>query len=115
MRTITVVLLALLGMTLTGVSAHAGAWCANYLRGVSNCGYSSADQWLGHRARPWQWILRPEPLPGDGLRVGRKLGYSQVAEALSAQLLVRPPTHNSSSARPACHTVIAGHSALSRA
>jgi hypothetical protein len=44
MRTITVVLLALLGMTLTGVSANAGAWCANYLRGVSNCGYSSADQ-----------------------------------------------------------------------
>ena len=44
MRTITVVLLALLGTALTGVSANAGAWCANYLRGVSNCGYSSAGQ-----------------------------------------------------------------------
>jgi hypothetical protein len=42
---------------------------------------------LGHRARPRRWILRPEPLPGDGLRVGRKLEYSQVAEALPAQLL----------------------------
>ena len=44
---------------------------------------------LGHRARPRRWILRPEPLPGDGLRVGRKLEYSQVAEALPAQLLGR--------------------------
>jgi hypothetical protein len=43
---------------------------------------------LGHRARRWQCILCPEPLPGDGLRdVGWKLEYSQPAEALSAQLL----------------------------
>jgi len=44
MRTITVALLALLATALTGVSANAGAWCANYQRGVSNCGYSSANQ-----------------------------------------------------------------------
>src|SRR5262249_56520354 len=43
---------------------------------------------LGHRARRWQCILRPEPLPGDGLREGRKLEYSERVEALSAQLLL---------------------------
>jgi len=42
---------------------------------------------LGHRARPRRWILRPEPLPGDGLRVGRKLEFSQPVVARSAQLL----------------------------
>ena len=46
MRTIAGVLLALLGTALTGVSANASAWCANDLRGVSNRGYSSADQCL---------------------------------------------------------------------
>ena len=44
MRTIVVVALALLGMALTDTSADAGAWCANYRRGVSNCGYSSYAQ-----------------------------------------------------------------------
>jgi hypothetical protein len=45
---------------------------------------------LGHRSRPWQCILRAEPLPGDGLRDGRrKLEYPQPAETLSAQLLER--------------------------
>jgi len=44
MRTVTVVFLALLGIVLTDTSADAGAWCANYRRGVSNCGYSSYAQ-----------------------------------------------------------------------
>jgi hypothetical protein len=44
---------------------------------------------LGHRTRPRRWILRPEPLPGDGLRVGRKLEFSQPVAARSAQLLER--------------------------
>jgi hypothetical protein len=35
-----VVFLALLGIALTDTSADAGAWCANYRRGVSNCDYS---------------------------------------------------------------------------
>ena len=55
---------------------------------------------LGHRARPRRWILRPKPLPGDGLRVGRKLEYSQL-ETLSAQLL-GPHTHRSSFVSAAC-------------
>ena len=87
MRTITAVLLALLGMALTGISADAGPWCANYLRGVSNCGYSSSEQcWATVRGVGNAFCA--EPLPGDGLRdVGWKLEYSQPAEALSAQLL----------------------------
>jgi hypothetical protein len=101
MRTITAVLLALFGIALTGVSADAGAWCANYTRGVSNCGYSSAAM-LGHRARPRQWLLRPEPLPGDGLRHGRKLECPQPVEERSARLLGRPRTHKSSSVSAAC-------------
>ena len=66
MRTIGVVLLALLGMALTGNSANAGSWCANYLRGVSNCGYSSFDQcW----ATVWGLgaaFCAPNPYPGTG-------------------------------------------------
>jgi hypothetical protein len=64
MRTITAVLLALLGLSLTGISADAGPWCANYLRGVSNCGYSSAEQcW----ATVWglaDGFCAPNPFPG---------------------------------------------------
>ena len=44
MRTVVVVFLALLGMALSNTFADAGAWCANYRRGVSNCGYSSFAQ-----------------------------------------------------------------------
>jgi hypothetical protein len=41
MRTIVLVLLALAGISLTSTDADAGAWCASYRRGVSNCSYSS--------------------------------------------------------------------------
>ena len=44
MRTIVPLLLALVGMSLTSTYADAGAWCATYRRGVSNCGYSSFEQ-----------------------------------------------------------------------
>ena len=44
MRTIVLVLLALAGISLTSADADAGAWCASYRRGVSNCGYSSYEQ-----------------------------------------------------------------------
>jgi hypothetical protein len=44
MRTIIASLLALVGMSFTSTDADAGAWCANYRRGVSNCGYSSHAQ-----------------------------------------------------------------------
>ena len=76
MRTITAVSLALLGMALTGISANAGSWCANYLRGVSNCGYSSFEQCWATVHGLGNAFCAPKPLPGDGLRDGRrKLEY----------------------------------------
>jgi hypothetical protein len=64
MRTITVVLQALLGTALTGVSANAGAWCANYQRGVSNCGYSSAGQCWATVRGLGDGFCAPNPYPG---------------------------------------------------
>jgi hypothetical protein len=46
MRTIVLVSIALAAMSLTSTYADAGAWCATYRRGVSNCGYSSMEQCL---------------------------------------------------------------------
>ncbi len=46
MRTIVLVSIALAAMSLTSTYADAGAWCASYRRGVSNCSYSSIDQCL---------------------------------------------------------------------
>ncbi len=63
MRMIALVLLALIGMSLTSTDADAGAWCANYRRGVSNCGYATQEQCLAQ-----VWGLgggcRPNPFPG---------------------------------------------------
>jgi len=44
MQKITFVLLALAAVALTDAPADAGSWCANYRRGVSNCGYNSFEQ-----------------------------------------------------------------------
>jgi hypothetical protein len=46
MRTIVLVSIARAAMSLTSTYADAGAWCATYRRGVSNCGYSSIEQCL---------------------------------------------------------------------
>ena len=70
MRTITVVLLALLATALTGVSANAGAWCANYLRGVSNCGYSSANQCWATVRGLGNGFCAPNPYPGTAYGSG---------------------------------------------
>ena len=70
MRTIAVVLLALLGTALTGVSANAGAWCANYLRGVSNCGYSSANQCWATVRGLGDGFCAPNPYPGTAYGSG---------------------------------------------
>src|SRR5262249_59964836 len=84
MRTIVLTLLALVGMSLTSTDADAGSWCANYRRGVSNCGYSSFEQcWATVRG-----ILRAESIPRDGLRDGRRrLGRTHRAEERRAVLL----------------------------
>ena len=69
MRTIVPLLLALVGMSLTSTYADAGAWCATYRRGVSNCGYSSFEQC-------WATVLglggfcRPNPFPGTAYGTG---------------------------------------------
>lgn len=63
MRTIIVVVLALLGMALTVTSADAGAWCANYRRGVSNCGYSSYAQCFA-TVQGLAGYCAPNPFPG---------------------------------------------------
>src|SRR5262249_16310389 len=91
--------LALLATALTGTSANAGAWCANYLRGVSNCGYSSAAQCWATVRGLGDGFCAPNPYPGT-VRVGRQLEYSQL-ETLSAQLL-GPRTHKSSFVSAAC-------------
>ena len=70
MRTITVVLLALLGTALTGASANAGSWCANYLRGVSNCGYSSANQCWATVRGLGDGFCAPNPYPGTAYGSG---------------------------------------------
>ena len=63
MRTVAVVFLALLGMALSNTSADAGAWCANYRRGVSNCGYSSFAQcWA--TVQGLGGYCAPNPFPG---------------------------------------------------
>ena len=86
MRTIGLVLLALVGMSLTSTDADAGSWCANYRRGVSNCGYSSFEQcWA--TVRGLAGSCAPNPFR-DSLWDGRRrLGHPQHAEALSARLL----------------------------
>jgi hypothetical protein len=63
MRTVVVVFLALLGMVLTVTSADAGAWCANYRRGVSNCGYSSYAQCFA-TVQGLAGYCAPNPFPG---------------------------------------------------
>jgi Protein of unknown function (DUF3551) len=63
MRTSLVVALALLGMALTDTSADAGAWCANYRRGVSNCGYSSYAQCFA-TVQGLAGYCAPNPFPG---------------------------------------------------
>jgi len=68
MRTIVLVLLALAGISLTSTDADAGAWCASYRRGVSNCSYSSYEQC---RATVSAWgILAAKSVPRNGLRTG---------------------------------------------
>ena len=63
MRMIVLISFALVGMALTSTDADAGAWCATYRRGVSNCGYATQAQCLAQ-----VWGLgggcRPNPFPG---------------------------------------------------
>jgi hypothetical protein len=84
MRTIVLVSLALASISLTTTVADAGAWCATYRWGGTNCGYSSSDQCHGARYRR---ILPTESIPRDGLRdVRRQLEcapISKVARALT--------------------------------
>jgi hypothetical protein len=63
MRTIVLVSIALAAMSLTSTYADAGAWCATYRRGVSNCGYSSMEQCLA-TVRGLGGFCRPNPFPG---------------------------------------------------
>jgi hypothetical protein len=93
MRTIVLGLLALAGISLTSTDADAGAWCASYRRGVSNCGYSSYEQCratvLGLRG-----FCRPNPFPGTAYGTGagswntpgspRRYRRSKIAARLSA-------------------------------
>src|SRR5215475_431412 len=63
MRTIVLVSLALAGISLTTTVADAGAWCATYRWGGTNCGYSSSDQcWA--TVRGIGGSCRPNPFPG---------------------------------------------------
>jgi hypothetical protein len=63
MRTIVLVSLALAGISLTTTVADAGAWCARYRWGGTNCGYSSSDQcWA--TVRGIGGSCRPNPFPG---------------------------------------------------
>jgi hypothetical protein len=55
--------LALAAFSLTPTGADAGAWCATYRWGTTNCGYSSSDQcWAS--VRGIGRFYRPNPLPG---------------------------------------------------
>src|SRR5262249_22726523 len=91
MRTIVLVLLALVGMSLTSTEADAGSWCANYRRGVSNCGYSSFEQcWA--TVRGLAGSCAPNPFPGTAYGTGAGgWGTPNNAEALSARLLEQRP------------------------
>jgi hypothetical protein len=63
MRTIVLVSLALAGISLTTTVADAGAWCATYRWGGTNCGYSSSDQcWA--TVRGVGGSCRPNPFRG---------------------------------------------------
>jgi hypothetical protein len=44
MRTITVVSIMFVALCLTTTGARAGAWCAHYPEGASNCGFHSFEQ-----------------------------------------------------------------------
>ena len=89
MRTIVLVLLALAGISLTSTDADAGAWCASYRRGVSNCGYSSYEQCRA-TVLGLGGFCRPNPFPGTAYGDGRrKLEYPRLAATLPAQLLDR--------------------------
>src|SRR5262249_50211442 len=73
MRTIVLVLLALVGMSLTSTDADAGSWCANYRRDVSNCGYSSFEQcWA--TVRGLAGSRAPNPFPGTAYGPGAGAG-----------------------------------------
>jgi hypothetical protein len=65
MRTIVPVLLALAVISLTSTDADAGAWCASYRRGVSNCSYSSFEQCRA-TVLGLGGFCRPNPYPGTG-------------------------------------------------
>ena len=87
MRIIVLVLLAPAVISLTSTAADAGAWCASYRRGVSNCSYSSYEQCRA-TVLGLGGFCRPNPFPRNGLRDGRrKLEYPPLAAALPAQLL----------------------------
>jgi hypothetical protein len=63
MRMALLVVLALAAFSLTPTGADAGAWCATYRWGTTNCGYSSSDQcWAS--VRGVGGFCRPNPLPG---------------------------------------------------
>ena len=63
MRMTVLLLFALVGMSLTSTYADAGAWCASYRRGVSNCGYATQEQCLA-TVRGLGGFCRPNPFPG---------------------------------------------------
>jgi Protein of unknown function (DUF3551) len=69
MRTIVLGLLALAGISLTSTDADAGAWCASYRRGVSNCGYSSYEQCRA-TVLGLGGFCRPNPFPGTAYGTG---------------------------------------------
>ena len=63
MRTVLFVVLVLAAFCLTPTGADAGAWCATYRWGGTNCGYSSSDQcWA--TVRGIGVFCRPNPFPG---------------------------------------------------
>src|SRR5262249_48301330 len=85
MRKITLVLLALAAVALTDTPADAGSWCANYRRGVSNCGYDSFEQ-CGPTAGPRR-VLLADPLSRTGVwDLGRKLEPARRVQAIPTQL-----------------------------
>ena len=67
MRTIVLVLVALAGISLA--STDAGARCASYRRGVSNCGYSSYEQCRA-TVLGLGGFCRPNPFPGTAYGTG---------------------------------------------
>ena len=75
MRMIVLLLLALVGMSLTSTYADAGAWCASYRRGVSNCGYATQEQCLA-TVRGLGGFCRPNPFPGTAYGTSAGSGIS---------------------------------------